>query len=879
MVQPTTLKKKHSLVGKSLLPLFARFNGSPDEPRELARMGKDQPLENLDSDGIATAFKKLTGENIGDVLAALGKQSGAGVALLHHAIVLANEIGQPVGQPLRDPPITPPGVSDDVSEPPRKVQRIACQATVADPVQKAKAKGMDILGYEIQDWEFQIPFDPQRAVASKHLSPLWTTLDGREPRLSTHQCPDFESVINDGVCFDLNELPLRNPDHFVAGQVHQNLDQWREVIGHVSDTCPVSSQVLSWLTDGVNVDDFFRPFKGNFKGESFDSDTPPSRYYPNSNSCQQFGEFIASELQQRVKTGAMELVGRVGECQLPSIIMPLTVEPTKPRLCIDNRYLNLWIKDSPFQLETLKHVYRLVDENARMVSTDEKSGYDHVLLSPSSSSYFGVQFGGWVFRCRSLPFGWKSSAYIYQMVGMFATTYLRTFGIRNAQYIDDRLAVEAVFSTSNVKHLPIEVIAYALLQLLTRLGYTFAIHKCKLDFGTYLKYLGFMVDSARLAYILPDYKKVSFGALRDYILSCQQINIKTLQRFSGKCVSMLLAVPAAALYTREVNAAISMGLKNSRDVQVSGKLRAEIEHWRFLDSWGGCLKWRRESHKQIVLATDASLFKYGAVVTEGEHAGLSFSDFWDKDDKRPIILKEADALLKSLQSMQPDLVGKRVDILTDNKPLIFAWKNQGSKSSPLNDLLKLIFQFVFQNSIDLRLFYVPSKLNPADAPSRSLSSDDITLADEVWTIVQKAFGPHSVDLMALDSNAMLDNNRLSLRHFTPSPSPFSSGINVFAQNVAKEGNPYVFPPDNLVLSLLSFLAQQTVSALTMIVLLTPEASIALPILRAYSISKICLGQKGQKRVIKIPSKLGYKLDGDGLKYPLIAYRLSFKKGN
>ncbi|XP_064645442.1 uncharacterized protein LOC135498872 isoform X2 [Lineus longissimus] len=109
-------------------------------------------LENLDSDGIATAFKKLTGENIGDVLAALGKQSGAGVALLHHAIVLANEIGQPVGQPLRDPPITPPGVSDDVSEPPRKVQRIACQATVADPVQKAKAKGMDILGYEIQDW-------------------------------------------------------------------------------------------------------------------------------------------------------------------------------------------------------------------------------------------------------------------------------------------------------------------------------------------------------------------------------------------------------------------------------------------------------------------------------------------------------------------------------------------------------------------------------------------------------------------------------------------------------------------------------------------------------------------------------------------------------
>ena len=38
--------------------------------------------------------------------------------------------------------------------------------------------------------------------------------------------------------------------------------------------------------------------------------------------------------------------------------MPLTVEPSKPRLCNDNRFLNLWIADRPFQLDHLRDVAR-----------------------------------------------------------------------------------------------------------------------------------------------------------------------------------------------------------------------------------------------------------------------------------------------------------------------------------------------------------------------------------------------------------------------------------------------------------------------------------------------------------------------------------------
>ena len=85
--------------------------------------------------------------------------------------------------------------------------------------------------------------------------------------------------------------------------------------------------------------------------------------------------------------------------------MPITIEPSKLRLYHDERYLNLWIKDVPFQLETLKDVHRLVSLESKMICRAEKSGYDHVRLTQESQTYFGVQLCGWVFSYTTLPFG------------------------------------------------------------------------------------------------------------------------------------------------------------------------------------------------------------------------------------------------------------------------------------------------------------------------------------------------------------------------------------------------------------------------------------------------------------------------------------------
>ena len=194
------------------------------------------------------------------------------------------------------------------------------------------------------------------------------------------------------------------------------------------------------------------------------------------------------------------------------------------------------------------------------------------------------------------------------------------------------------------------------------------------------------------------------------------------------------------------------------------------------------------------MATDASLFKYGVAILSGHDIGTTFSDFWASGDNRPIHLKEADAIFKALSSMVSRVAHSRVDILTDNMAVIQLFENQGGKCRFLNNIMKQIFAFLCSYNVDLHLRYVPTNLNEADFPSRQLSLADSTLAGPSWMLVERLFRPHTVDLMAVDSNAMKSSDGMSLRHFTPGPSPLSSGVNIFSQNISCETNPYVFPP-------------------------------------------------------------------------------------
>jgi len=143
----------------------------------------------------------------------------------------------------------------------------------------------------------------------------------------------------------------------------------------------------------------------------------------------------------------------------------------------------------------------------------------------------------------------------------------------------------------------------------------------------------------------------------------------------------------------------------------------EIVYWRFLDNWQGHLPWFDERHQMIKFYADASNSGWGGVLFPASGESIRLRDYWSSEHRsKPIVVKEAMALLNTLSTAAQSLSNCRVDAQTDSLTLVQAWKSQGGKSVELTAMVKSIFELALRFNIALTLFYVPSKSNLADAP-------------------------------------------------------------------------------------------------------------------------------------------------------------------
>ena len=561
---------------------------------------------------------------------------------------------------------------------------------------------------------------------------------GIKPRINSNwvdinEVPDQVGVtevvhwqdVPSGVSPDLEAFKLRDPDHFSVGGLHQNVEAWDNVL----EGRPPAERIGGWIRDKVDILQFARPFSGVFKRARYSSDLPPRKRFPNHESCRKFSDFISREIINRVSTGAFRVWGEVGVDDPPYLVLPLTVEPSKPRLCIDARFLNLWMRDMPFSLDKLADVPRFTYKGSFMTKCDDKSGYDHVLLSENSQTYFGFSFGGLWLVCTTLPFGWKISPYIYHSVGLAASGFLRAKGIPCSLHIDDRLNGELLTSSGPWSQLPLNrsreyrllaarAAKFVVLSILVELGYTIGIRKSILSPTTALEYLSLVVNSEKLSFLIPVRKIESFAALREDILACKSwVALKTLQRFQGKCISFSLAVPMAKLFIREMSSALARAPANGQ-VPLNEFLKEELSYWRFLDNWEQYLPWKEEKHYTVSLSTNASGHGW-ACVLHLPSGDQSFRDYWNPDQRELCISsKEMLALVHAIKALPQEICNGRLDAYVDSQVMIGAWNAQGSKKSPqLTRVTKQLFFALSSRNIQLNLQYLPSQENQADAPS------------------------------------------------------------------------------------------------------------------------------------------------------------------
>ena len=109
-------------------------------------------------------------------------------------------------------------------------------------------------------------------------------------------------------------------------------------------------------------------------------------------------------------------------------------------------------------------------------------------------------------------------------------------------------------------------------------------------------------------------------------------------------------------------------------------------------------------------------------------------------------------LLNALVSFKSQLSNFRVDVHIDNQVLKSALDDDGCRNSAINEVIKEIYRCSRDQNFNIQTFYVPSSHNPADEPSRKSSDLDCMLSVGAWLSLERLCGPHSFDLMSLDSN-------------------------------------------------------------------------------------------------------------------------------
>ena len=157
----------------------------------------------------------------------------------------------------------------------------------------------------------------------------------------------------------------------------------------------------------------------------------------------------------------------------------------------------------------------IVARDSYHTKLDDKSGFDHFLLSEDSLPYMGAEWGGWWLVWKTLPQGWRESPYVYQTLGQVATHMLRNYGIPCSQYIDDHHLGE-LWGTQIKRNSSFDAANCAFFvagTLLTQLGYFLHLAKCVPIPKQQLIFLGHLVDTVRQAFSIPEEKKSRSSSL------------------------------------------------------------------------------------------------------------------------------------------------------------------------------------------------------------------------------------------------------------------------------------------------------------------------------------------------------------------------------
>ena len=626
---------------------------------------------------------------------------------------------------------------------------------------------------------------------------------------------------------------FRSESGFIPGSLSLCWKFWESVIlvGN-----PKKAEILLWLQVGVRLEQFLAPFSvGKYNGVCISSHWPQC-YEEENHVPPEFQDWVSGHISDLVRTGVLLQWDkkRMGS-EFPVVIAPLLIEPSKPRLIYDARYVNCFLSFPSVEMSGARKIPSCCWEGIYFITLDHKSGYFHVPLHPESWTYFGVRWQGEIYCYTTLTFGWAPSAYIYCTLTDACSQCVRKITAAPVlDWVDDTCAGTSARHQGCAPDVQFESAnrtAFVLSMVLYFAGYFVNLSKSSLFPSRIVQYLGVIVDSARGMFFVPPKKVDGLFNLIEKVLSSDSISISQLESIVGKCRNMFLAVPSAILYTRVQYAVLENRLSscNSREwarrhcvFPIPSQLREELAFWLELKSplLNGS-HWISPGHSCVLMRdflahADSSSRRWAGVVISNQFPFQTAEDFGEEDVQLHINVKEAVAFWRLMSNFLPlhkqEVRNKRLIVHTDNLVLFYIYKAQGSSVNlDITSILKKLFWLQVEFECVIELKWIPSADNLADPLTRVPVLEDLHLNTKTFLMLWGKFGPFSMDLMASSSNAQRTPCGTALPFFSQYFVQDCEAVDVFSKDIGprpgSRGVFYCFPPFVMIDNFLSHLQE------------------------------------------------------------------------
>ncbi|KAI9330749.1 hypothetical protein BDR26DRAFT_922423 [Obelidium mucronatum] len=599
----------------------------------------------------------------------------------------------------------------------------------------------------------------------------------------------------------LNQV-YADSSNFVAGQVNASKVEFWE---WASDFYPDKKlEIMCWIKDGVDVTKYMRRFKGattDHRGATtnWDQPAPPLRHMEN-HPFKEHKEFVFQQICEEIANGTRLVIGVWDEVKrnpsaCPTVISPLGVEPTKPRLFDNCAFLNHWFPPIPFRLPS--PAITALWGAACAAITDLKAAFMNIRLHPSSRRFFGTRIrfpdGKWyVLVAQTLVFGWSMSPYVCQTLVECLIRAARSSGIPSAIYIDDApIAARAPPSYWQFNDSVVVVVI-----LFQSGGFCISLSKSDFRGNTTIKFLGILAEFDARQFRLPVRKVVKFWGEIRTTLEDTKVCAKTLMRFAGIVAHFAFVIQGALAFTREMVRCISQNEHSPfQAFPIDIYLSEELEQWIAFLAVDNVCPWLPPLHAGITFPvgeSDASNHKWhgilevagfptirtgsdfdiealagsGQSITLRESLGLegtlrnALPLAAARGAQRLVAFLPSQSMLDSLSPPNPiwevsrarGLPSHFLEFRVDNMGVKLGLDKGSSRNKEINDSFKRIWLLCNHHGIVLVMKHVASELNRADAPSRAHWSLDRRIAPEALAKIISRWGTPVLDAMASPVN-------------------------------------------------------------------------------------------------------------------------------